>query len=90
MPPLEINHILAFFFGLLVLYLVGKLMYFPLKIVLRLLGNAVVGGIFLLLFNVIGGFWGLSIGINVITALVVGIIGVPGIILLLLLRFITS
>ena len=46
MPPLGLNHILAFFFGLLVLYLVAKLLYFPLKVMLRLLGNAVIGGCF--------------------------------------------
>ncbi len=90
MPPLEINHLLAFFFGLLVLYLVAKLLYLPIKIVFRLLGNAIVGGLLLLIFNLIGGFWGLSIGINIITALVVGILGVPGIIMLIILKAITG
>ncbi|NLC12043.1 MAG: pro-sigmaK processing inhibitor BofA [Firmicutes bacterium] len=89
MPPLGLNHILAFFFGLLVLYLVAKLLYFPLKVMLRLLGNAVIGGLLLLIFNAVGGFWGLTIGINVITALVVGILGIPGIILLIILKSIT-
>ena len=90
MPPLELNYILAFFFGLLALYLVGKLLFFPLKIILRLLGNAVVGALLLLVVNAVGGFWGVTIGINIITALVVGILGVPGVVLLLLLRFIAS
>lgn len=85
---LDWNVLLAFAFGLLILYLLARILYFPLKWLARLIGNAIIGGIILYIFNFIGGFWGLNIGINVITALIVGILGIPGVVLLLVLQWI--
>lgn len=85
---LDWNVLLAFAFGLLILYLLARVLYFPIKLLLKLIGNAIIGGIVLYIFNFIGGFWGLNIGINIVTALVVGILGIPGVILLLVLQWI--
>ena len=53
---------------------------------LNLIVNAVIGGGVLLVINFVGGFWGFHIGVNPITALVVGLLGVPGVLLLIGLR----
>jgi inhibitor of the pro-sigma K processing machinery len=90
MLNLDINFIIAFFFGVLVIYILARLLYFPLRIFLRFLLNTLVGGILLALFNVFGAFWGVQIGLNVVTALIVGIMGVPGVILLLILQHLTA
>ncbi len=87
---LDLNFIVAFFFGVLVLYILARILLFPLKVVLRFILNAVVGGGLLALFNILGGFWGLHIGINVVTAFIVGFTGVPGIVLLLIMQRLTS
>jgi len=42
----------------------------------------------LLLLNFVGGYFGLHIALNPVTALVVGFLGVPGVVLLLVLRYI--
>ncbi|MDO9534164.1 MAG: pro-sigmaK processing inhibitor BofA family protein [Bacillota bacterium] len=86
----DLNFILAFFFGIIVLYILARLLYFPFKIFIRFLGSAVLGGIMLALFNLIGTIWGVQIGLNVITAAITGFMGVPGIILIFLLQRITS
>ncbi len=86
---LDINFILAFFFGAIVIYLLARLLYFPLRIFFRFLINMLAGGILLALFNIIGAFWGVQIGLNVVTALVVGLMGVPGVVLLLILQHLT-
>ena len=80
--------ILAFAFGLLLLYVVGRALIVPLKIVIRLVYNALIGGVVLLLLNFIGGYFGLHIALNPVTALIVGFLGVPGIIMLLVLQYI--
>ncbi|MGI6319087.1 MAG: pro-sigmaK processing inhibitor BofA family protein [Dethiobacteria bacterium] len=85
----DLNYIIAFFFGVLVLYILAKLLYAPMRIILRFLGNTVTGGLLLALFNMVGSFWGVQIGLNVITAVITGIMGIPGIILLLILQRIT-
>ena len=90
MLNLDINFIIAFFFGVLVIYILARLLYFPLRIFLRFLLNTLVGGILLALFNVFGAIWGVQIGLNVVTALIVGIMGVPGVILLLILQHLTA
>lgn len=89
MFDLDINIILAFFFGALVIYLLARLLYLPMRLFFRLLINTLAGGLLLLLFNSIGVYWGLQIGLNVVTALIVGLMGLPGVILLLILQHIT-
>jgi len=80
--------ILAYAFGLLLLYVVGRVLIMPLKIVIKLVYNALIGGVILLLLNFIGGYFGLHIALNPVTALVVGFLGVPGVIMLLILQYI--
>jgi inhibitor of the pro-sigma K processing machinery len=86
----DLNYIIAFFFGILVLYILARLLYFPLRVFLRFLGNTVAGGLLLVFFNLVGGFWGVQIGINIVTAIIIGLMGIPGIILIYLLQRITS
>lgn len=83
-----IEVIFAYIFGIMMLFLVAKLLLIPIKIVWRLGVNAVIGGLALLLINFIGGFFGLYIPINIITALTTGILGVPGVVMILILQYI--
>ncbi|HHY93154.1 MAG TPA: pro-sigmaK processing inhibitor BofA [Firmicutes bacterium] len=83
---LNINILIAYAFGLFLLYLIARLLLVPLKILLRLLYNALVGGVVLWVVNLVGGYFGVFIPINPITALVAGFLGVPGVVLLVLLQ----
>jgi len=88
---LDLNFIIAFFFGILVIYLLVRVLYFPLRLFGRFLLNTIAGGVLLVVFNFFAGaFWGLQIGLNVITAIIVGVMGIPGIILLLILQRLTG
>ena len=80
--------IVAFAAGILILWLVCRLLSFPLKVVWKLLLNAVLGAVALFLFDLIGGFFDVSLPINWLNALVAGVFGVPGVILLLILQYI--
>ncbi len=55
---------------------------------IELIVNIILGLIVLWLINKFGGSLGIAIPINFITALVVGILGVPGVIILVLLNLI--
>lgn len=87
MDGIGINIILAYAAGLVLLYLLGWVLLVPIKIVWRLLYNGIIGGIVLVILNFIGGYFGLHIPLNPISALVVGFLGVPGVVLLLLLGY---
>lgn len=79
--------IVAYAAGVFFLYALGKLLLIPLRVIFNLIVNAVIGGGVLLLVNFVGSFWNFSVGVNPITALLVGLLGVPGVLLLIALRF---
>ena len=63
-----------------------KIISTPMRWLLKLLINAALGYIALFILNFFGGFIGLSLGLNFVNAVVVGFLGVPGVILLTLLK----
>lgn len=83
---MEISIILAYAFGLVILYVIGYILLVPLKIILKLLLNGIIGGAALVLINWIGGFFDFMIPVNPITALVAGLLGLPGIVMLIFLE----
>ena len=76
--------ILGAVIGILILYIILKILALPMKIIIKLVINAVVGIVVLYLLNLIG----LGIVINWITALIVGFLGVPGVIIVAILQFV--
>ncbi len=85
---LDLNVIMAYAFGLLLLYIVGWLLVMPLKFILRLLYNGIIGGLMLWVLNLVGGFFGLQVAINPVTALIAGFLGIPGVLLIVVLNYI--
>lgn len=85
---IDFTAILAYAFGLILLYIIGKALILPLKVLLKLAFNAIIGGIILVFLNAAGEYIGINIAINPITSLVVGFLGVPGVIMLLVLKYI--
>ena len=55
---------------------------------LRLLYNGLVGALLLLLLNLVGESFGVAVEINIFSALVAGVFGLPGIVFLLLLGYV--
>lgn len=82
---LEIGILLAYAFGVLIIYFLGYFLLVPAKILLRVLLNSFIGGAAILLINGIGAFWGIHIPLNILTAVTVGVLGIPGVFILLLL-----
>jgi inhibitor of the pro-sigma K processing machinery len=78
--------ILYFILALVGIYIVVKLFSWPLKMLIKLLINGVLGVILLLLVNFVGQGFGISLGINAVTALIAGFFGVPGVIFLIVLK----
>lgn len=85
---MDYSVLIAYAFGLVLLYIIGRILFVPVKFVLRLLYNGVIGGVMLWLLNVVGAYVGLHVNINPITALVAGFLGIPGVVLLVALKYI--
>jgi len=84
---LQWDVIAAYALGLILLYVIGWLLLVPLKMLLKFIYNGMIGGVMLWVLNLVGGFFGIAVTINPITALVTGIFGIPGVILILLLQY---
>lgn len=85
---LEVSSALVFGGALVLVFIVGRLTSMPFKWLGRLLINGVLGGVGLFLFNLVGRLVGFTIAINPLTALTAGVLGVPGVILLVVLRLV--
>ena len=69
--------------GLALLFLIIKLLKWPLKILI----NGILGIILLYIANIVGSYIGFVLPINAISALIAGFLGIPGIIFLVLFQF---
>lgn len=81
---MEVGIFLAYAFGVLVVYILGKFLLVPLKWMAWCLGSSLLGGVMIMLVNVLGDSWGILVPLNIITAVIAGILGVPGLVLLTL------
>lgn len=82
----EAGLLLAYGFGIALLYIMGYLLMAPLKVILKLIGNSVLGMVILYLLNFLGDFFGFHLPLNFFSAIIVGFLGVPGVALLFLLE----
>jgi inhibitor of the pro-sigma K processing machinery len=78
--------LIAYIIGIILLFLLGKLLLVPLKVLFKLVVNALIGGAVLLGINYVGGIFNYHIAFNILSALIVGTFGIPGVILLILLK----
>ena len=69
--------------GFALLFLIIKLLKWPLKILI----NGILGIILLYIANIVGSYIGFVLPVNAISALIAGFLGIPGIIFLVLFQF---
>lgn len=83
---MEVKMLLIYVACIIGIIIVGKVFIVPIKIIGKLIMNSILGVVLLYIINLVGALWQFHIGINVITALVVGILGIPGAVLLAILK----
>ncbi len=83
---MEDNTLIIYIACICFLFLFGRIFILPIKSILKLVLNSILGGLIIYLINIIGGLFAFHIGLNYITAILVGILGVPGAILLIVLK----
>lgn len=68
------------------IFIIGKIFSVPLIKILKLALNSVLGGVLIYIINLIGNAFSFHIGLNYITAIFVGLLGIPGAVLLIILK----
>lgn len=73
--------VVAFAIGLIILCLIGKIVSLPVKLLWKMITNSIVGTVMLWIVNLFGA----GIQITFIKALVAGVFGIPGVLVVVLL-----
>lgn len=80
--------ILYFVLGIIVLYLSGRLLLAPFKLLLKLGLNAILGAAAIVIINLIGNSFHFMIPLNPLNAMLTGVFGLPGVLLIFFIRLI--
>ena len=68
------------------LFIFGKVFIVPIKKILKLVINSILGGVTIFLINLIGRIWGFHIGLNIFTSILIGLLGLPGAVCLVIVK----
>jgi inhibitor of the pro-sigma K processing machinery len=85
---INVGVVFAYIVGVILLFIFGRLLLAPLKTVLKLALNSLLGAAAIFIANWAGGFFGFHMALNIYTAFIVGTLGVPGFLLLTILKII--
>ncbi|MBO6093293.1 MAG: pro-sigmaK processing inhibitor BofA family protein [Oscillospiraceae bacterium] len=81
-----LNTIMLLALAVIVVIVLVRVISAPIRLIFKLLINTIIGFAILFLVNLIGQNFGITIEMNVLHAVIVGIFGIPGVIVLILLQ----
>lgn len=78
-----VSIVMAGLFLLVIIYIGAKVIMKPVKLLWKVIINSIIGLVLLLLVNYGAARFGFVLPVNIITILVAGFLGIPGILLLI-------
>lgn len=84
---IEMGVFLTFGGALILILLLGRVLLIPIKMLGKLILNSILGAVIVMVINFVGMSFGLVIPLNIINAVIVGVLGIPGAIMLLILCY---
>ena len=81
-----LNTVLLLALAVIVVIVLIRIISAPIKLIFKLLINTAVGFALLFLVNLIGSNFGFTLEMNLVNALITGIFGIPGVIVLILIK----
>ena len=84
------NNIIAYIACIFFLFIFGKVFIVPIKTILKLVLNSVLGGVVIFLINFIGAYFNFHIGLNLVTSIFVGLLGIPGAFVIVIIKLLLS
>ena len=80
----EILIFLAYGIGIFTIFFFGRLILLPVRIMGKLVLNSIMGAGAIALINIVGNAFAISPPLNILNAFTVGLLGIPGAILLII------
>ncbi len=68
------------------IFIFGRIFIVPIKKILKLVLNSILGGVVIFIINVIGNNFGFHIGLNFFTSILIGLLGLPGVVCLIVVK----
>ena len=68
------------------LFIFGRVFIIPIKKIMKLVLNSILGGLTIFLINIVGSNFGFHIGLNIFTSILVGLLGLPGAVCLVIVK----
>lgn len=68
------------------LFIFGRIFIFPIKKILKLVFNSFLGGLLIWIINLVGANFYFHIGLNFFTSILIGLLGLPGAVFLVIVR----
>ena len=84
---IEMGVFLTFGGALILILLLGRVLLIPIKMLGKLILNSILGAVIVMVINFVGMSFGFVIPLNIINAVIVGVLGIPGAIMLLILCY---
>ena len=83
---MDFNNIIAYIACIFFLFIFGKVFIVPIKTILKVVLNSLLGGVVIFLINFIGAYFNFHIGLNLVSSIFVGILGIPGAIVIVIIK----
>lgn len=68
------------------IFIFERIFIVPIKKILKLVLNSILGGVVIFIINVIGANFGFHIGLNFLTSILIGLLGLPGVVCLIIIK----
>lgn len=68
------------------IFIIGRIFIVPIKKILKLIVNSIFGGVVIYVINLIGFNFGFHIGLNIVNSIIIGLLGLPGAVCLIIVK----
>lgn len=85
---MDFNNIITYIACIFFLFIFGKIFIIPIKTIFKLMINSILGALTIFIINIIGDLFNFHIGLNLITSIFVGVLGIPGAIIIIIIKLI--
>ncbi len=72
------------------IFIFGRIFIVPIKKILKIVFNSILGGITIYIINLVGANFGFHIGLNFLTSVIIGVLGLPGAVCLIIVKLLIS
>ena len=83
-------NILTYLACICFIFIIGRIFIVPIKKILKLIFNSVLGGIIIYLINLVGASFGFHIGLNIVNSVIIGLLGLPGAVCLIIVKILVG